>query len=319
MQIQSIEYGGYRVGIPVPFPVKYVYCYLFPKEEGYVLIDTGFGEQSKTAWLEVFQLLRIHPSQINDIYLTHFHPDHSGLSGWMQQMTGAHVWIHEIDQDMMKYVWETDGKQSTRIKDMLFKHGTPEELAETIKDQMLGLIGQMQPLPVLKSIPYEVEFGHAKWQVKLTPGHSSGHIVFYEEKNQIMLIGDHVIEGITPNISVWPGSSQTPLQDYIHSLKELSSLPIKKAYPAHKEIIHDIGPVIQSILDHHDERLEQMEKMVDFSSAYEIAFQVFGKKKLSPHQWRFAIAETIAHMEYLKEVGKIKQEHGRNIMYKQMT
>ena len=317
MQIESIEYGGYRIGIPIPFPVKYVYCYLFPKGQGYILIDTGFGERSKVAWLEVFKLLDITPSQISDVYLTHFHPDHSGLSGWMQQLTGANVFIHEIDKEMMMHVWDSDGKQAVRIKNMLIEHGTPKELAERIQEQMLHLIEQMKPLPVLTAIESEVAFGRAKWQVIVTPGHSTGHIVFYEEEEQIMLIGDHVIDGITPNISVWPGSSQTPLQDYLSSLKQLAKLPVKKAYPAHKNTIQDLPSAIQSILYHHEERLYHMEKLADCLSAYEIASQVFAKKSLSPHQWRFAIAETIAHMEYLKEEGRLQKELGQKIIYKQ--
>ena len=37
-----------------------------------------------------------------------------------------------------------------------------------------------------------------------TPGHSPGHLCFYESGQRLMLSGDHVLPRITPNISAHP-------------------------------------------------------------------------------------------------------------------
>ena len=316
MEIKAIEYAGYRIGIPIPFPMKYVYSYLFPEDDGYIVIDTGYNyEKGRNAWNEVFTTLSIQPTQIKKIFLTHFHPDHAGLAGWMQQKTGAPLYMHAVDQQMMQDVWGDDYRQAARIKELLIQHGTPEELGNEIERQMSKMIDSVQPLPIIREIPNQVELGHVKWQVLHTPGHSSGHICFYQQDDQILLAGDHILDKITPNISVWPRASQRPLHDYLHSLEEMKNVPIQKAYPAHGKAITDVLATINSLVEHHEQRLAAMEEMAQSKTAYEIAHVFFGKKELTAHQWRFAIAETIAHLEYLVEEKRIDKIVKSSIMY----
>jgi Metallo-beta-lactamase superfamily len=51
-----------------------------------------------------------------------------------------------------------------------------------------------------------------------TPGHSPGHLSFYEASRHLMLSGDHVLPCITPNIPFHPQAGANPLGDsYIAS------------------------------------------------------------------------------------------------------
>lgn len=316
MEIKEIEWGGYRIGIPIPFPMKYVYCYLFPQDDYYIMIDTGFNyEAGREAWKEVFALLQIEPTDVKKIYLTHFHPDHAGLAGWMQQYTGAELLMHEVDKAMMHHVWGDEYGQAKRIKEMMVAHGAPLELSEEIERQMKKMIDSVQPLPTIQVIPGEVALGNVKWEVLHTPGHSSGHICFYQPEEQVLLAGDHILDKITPNISVWPRASQRPLHDYIQSLQEMKQLPIQKAYPAHGKIIHDVMATIDFIISHHEQRLAEMEEMSQMKTAYQVAKAFFGNRELTAHQWRFAIAETIAHLEYLAEENRVEKVLATPVQY----
>ena len=68
----------------------------------------------------------------------------------------------------------------------------------------------------------------------------------------------------------------------------------------------------QPLLDacqHHEERLERMRNLAKTGkTAYETATEVFRDKALTAHQWRFAMAETIAHLDYLAAEGKLAKE-----------
>lgn len=317
MNIAQIEDIGYRIGIPVPFPMKYVYCYLLKQDDGYVLIDVGLNySKARETWEQVFEYLAINPKEIRTIYLTHFHPDHSGLAGWMQGLTGARVYMHEIDAKMLERVWGKDSMQSTRMKEMVLNHGVPEKLSEEIMIHMDKLNNSVLPLPIVEIIGDKVEFSGLVWQVIHTPGHSEGHICFLQEEEQILIAGDTVLEKITPNISVWPGSSQKPLHEYIESLQMLKELPVKVAYSAHHTPITQFKQRIDEIILHHDERLDKIEKLAENKTAFEIAEVLFAHKSLNPHQWRFAIAETIAHLNYLEQEMRIEHEGTRPIIYK---
>jgi glyoxylase-like metal-dependent hydrolase (beta-lactamase superfamily II) len=316
MTIEQIESGGYRIGIPVPFPMKYVYCYLFKQKENFVLIDVGFNyPAAKEAWEEVFVHLGIEPTKIKTIYLTHFHPDHSGLCGWMQQRTDAHVYMHEIDMNMMEQVWGENSVQTVQMKQMILDYGVPEQLSGDIITHMKKITNHVLPLPAVSSIGSQVEFNDQIWKVIHTPGHSAGHICFYQEEDQVLLAGDHVLDKITPNISVWPGSSQNPLHEYVESLLKIKSFPAKKVYSAHGHVIENLDERVDELIRHHEERLLKMEALADQKTAYQIAEQLFAHKELSPHQWRFAIAETIAHLHYLEKENRIRREGIKPIVY----
>src|SRR5699024_284062 len=114
MRLERLENGNVRVGIPVPFPMKYVYCYLMKNDSGYTMVDTGFHYSKATqAWEEIFNKLRLAPGDIHTIVLTHFHPDHSGLAGWMQAKTGANVWMSEVDLKMMQLAFGERSEEHT--------------------------------------------------------------------------------------------------------------------------------------------------------------------------------------------------------------
>lgn len=317
MTIEQIEDIGYRIGIPVPFPMKYVYCYIFKQEDGYVLIDVGLNyHEARETWEKAFRFLEINPKEINTIYLTHFHPDHSGLAGWMQELTGANVYMHDIDAQMIERVWGKDSVQTTHMKEMMLNHGVPEQLSEDIIKHMEKLNKNVLPLPKVETIDSEIQFAGKVWKVIHTPGHSTGHICFLQEEEQILIVGDTVLEKITPNISVWPGASQKPLHDYIDTLQKLKKLSVKIAYSAHHSPITEFKQRIDELILHHEERLERIEKLAENKTAYEIAEVLFSHKNLNPHQWRFAIAETIAHLNYLEQEKRIEQEGIRPIISK---
>ncbi|MFC0558373.1 MBL fold metallo-hydrolase [Halalkalibacter alkalisediminis] len=319
MNIEEIESGGYRIGIPVPFPMKYVYCYLFPQNNDYVLIDVGFNYQAaREAWEEVFTYLKISPLQIKTIYLTHFHPDHSGLCGWMQQQTGAHVFMHEIDMQMMERVWGDDSVQTTRMKEMILDSGVPVPLSEAIIEHMEKITKHVLPLPKMTPIGRQVEFSGKIWDVIHTPGHSAGHICFYQKEDQILISGDHVLDKITPNISVWPGSSQEPLHEYIDSLLKIKQFPTKIVYSAHGKLIDDLNDRVDELILHHEERLLKMEQLANTKTAYEIAEVLFAHKDLSPHQWRFAIAETLAHLYFLVQENRVVKIGTKPVVYQKV-
>ncbi len=82
----------YQVKIPVPLPLKFVNCYLVRGAAGWGLVDTGLRyPAAEHAWEQAFAELDLAPATITTILLTHYHPDHYGMAGWMQQRTGAPV------------------------------------------------------------------------------------------------------------------------------------------------------------------------------------------------------------------------------------
>jgi len=156
-----------------------------------------------------------------------------------------------------------------------------------------------------------LQIGARGFRVIATPGHSDQHLVFYCAEERLLLCGDAVLIKITPNISLWPHGRPDPLADYLQSLDRLAALPVDLALPGHGPLIRAFGERLTELRAHHHERLEIMEQVAGSgAAAFSICTAVFPTSALSPHQLRFAMAETLAHVEYLVGVGRLARDSG---------
>ena len=126
---------------------------------------------------------------------------------------------------------------------------------------------------------------------------------------------------ITPNVSIHAQTHGSPLGDYMRSLKLLEDLDVKYVLPAHEFEIFELKKRIVEIERHHEERLDEMVACVDGggSTAWEIAGRVvWATGKLAdfePFMQRAAVGETIAHLEYLFELGRLAKVMRGSTLY----
>ncbi|MGH2610950.1 MAG: MBL fold metallo-hydrolase, partial [Tepidiformaceae bacterium] len=136
-----------------------------------------------------------------------------------------------------------------------------------------------------------------------------------------LLTGDHILPTITPNVSMHSQIHGSPLGDYMRSLKKLEDLDVRWVLPAHEFEIKDLKKRVIEIERHHDERLDEMMRCVDAggSNAWEVAGRVvWATGKLAdfdPWMQRAAVGETLAHLEYLFEQGRLAKVMRENTMY----
>ncbi|KPC97497.1 hypothetical protein LR69_04307 [Geobacillus sp. BCO2] len=86
------------------------------------------------------------------------------------------------------------------------------------------------------------------------------------------------------------------------------------ALPAHGAVIRQFRERIGDLFRHHEQRLQKMKALAGAGrTAYEVAHCVFGHKPLTAHQWRFAVAETLAHLEYLVSIGQVQKDERNGV------
>jgi glyoxylase-like metal-dependent hydrolase (beta-lactamase superfamily II) len=144
-----------------------------------------------------------------------------------------------------------------------------------------------------------------------TPGHSDDHLVFYCAEERLLICGDAVLIKITPNVGLWGWTRGNPLAQFLASLDRLAELDVALALPGHGPPITRFHERLEELRIHHAERLAAMERAVGAgATAYDVCTAVFPLQELTSHQMRFAMAETLAHLEYLATQGRIEQiEH----------
>jgi glyoxylase-like metal-dependent hydrolase (beta-lactamase superfamily II) len=312
-EVQVAE-GIFQVQLPLPFPLRIVHSYVLRDGDSWAIIDTGINYPAgRAAWQAALAELEIAPKTIRRIILTHAHPDHYGMAGWLAEQSGASVQLAPLEQEFARTVWHAGAANEQAIVDFFRAHGMPAELAEQVRHSMAETRAMTLPWPATSLIDpsTSIQIGARRFQVIATPGHSDQHLVFYCAEERLLLCGDAVLIKITPNISLWPHGRPDPLADYLQSLDRLAALPVDLALPGHGPLIRAFGERLAELRTHHYERLEVMEQATGGgATAFSICAALFPTTALSPHQLRFAMAETLAHLEYLVGVGRLVRDDG---------
>lgn len=197
-------------------------CYLLIGSEKALLIDTGLGISDISA-----EVRKITDKPIIAVP-THVHWDHiGGLWNFPE------FYVHELETDWI------DGKFPL-ANDFVYKILVKENnLTSTIKPDDYAVF-QGKPSGVLTDGDI-IDLGSRKIKVLHTPGHSPGHMCFFEEETGYLFTGDLIYKG-----TLFANYESTDPELYFKSVQKILDIPVKRLFPAHhsldisSEIITDI-------------------------------------------------------------------------------
>lgn len=309
--------GLYQLKVPIPDnPIGYVLPYLIPGDDGYTLVDSGWNTPEAFAALEAeLKEVGVSFDQIKRLLITHVHPDHYGLAGKIKEVCGAEVIVHQRERDFIRSRYRQPAQLLERMANWLIENGVPEDEMPDMQQSSMparAFVVPVDPDTVLWG-GETLDFGVYRLEVYWTPGHSPGHMCFYERAQRVLFTGDHVLPTVTPNVSLHPQQQGNPLGDYLASLERLMPLEVEEVLPAHEHSFPDLQGRLREIVDHHDTRLDEMLAIVgdDGATAYDVASGIIWTTGTfdSFSHWtrRAAISETLAHLEYMVYQGRLHQ------------
>ena len=305
----EIAPGLLRLTLPLPTGPRHVHCYLLRGDgAGWTLVDTGLGLR-ETPWNEILGRL---DEPVVRIFITHMHPDHVGGARAAAEATGAPVLQGRLDYAQCERVWgSTDWPE--RIADWFLRHGVPAPIAEELiqSGHVFAEFVRFAWNPTFVDAGEELD----GWRVLATPGHADGHVCLV--RDGVLIAGDTLLAPITPAIGLYPESRPDPLGDYLESLRLLARLAPAVSYGGHGATVMDPVRRCAAIAAHHDERLERTAAALGAEprSGFEVSHDLFGGD-LAPIQRRFAVAETLSHLERLVAVGRARRhEDDRGLAY----
>ncbi|SDD26356.1 Glyoxylase, beta-lactamase superfamily II [Paenibacillus sp. UNCCL117] len=309
---------AYQIKVPLPFPLRWVNAYVLGGPTGWTIIDPGLRTaEAEKVWQAVFGELGLEPKRIERIVLTHHHPDHYGLAGWMQELADAPVLLSRTGLEQVKLLWGAGTPLTDQLLALFLRHGLPDELTAPMREHMDGFVPAVSPQPEVTVMEdgEDIPLGGRVYRAIHTPGHAAGHLCFYRAETKVMFCGDHVLPQISPNVSyLTERIDANPLDSYLSSLEEMSRYEVNFAYPGHREPFSRFAERTGELIAHHEERLEAMASLLaEPQTAYEVCQSMFGDR-LSLHQLRFALAETLAHLIWLQEAGRLSAEEEQGVI-----
>jgi glyoxylase-like metal-dependent hydrolase (beta-lactamase superfamily II) len=300
--------GIRRLTLPLPMAPGHVHCYLLSGADGWTLVDTGLALPGAGELLE--RELAALDAPVARVVVTHFHPDHVGAADLVRALTAAPVYQGELDYRQCEQVWGSDDWPQ-RIAAWFRGNGVPRDEAEELReeDEQFRALIRFAPGPE----PLRSSDRLDGWDVHELPGHADGHLCLL--RDGVLIAGDHVLPEITPAIGLYPDQRPDPLGDYLASLERTLGLTPRLALPAHGPPIADPSARVRAIVAHHEQRLDETATALDATprTGFEVSRSLFGDN-LAPLARRFAVAESLAHLERLVFAGAAKKREEAGVI-----
>lgn len=265
---------------PSPFTYTGTGTYLVGGSAGLAVIDPG---PMMTAHGDAL-MAAIGDRPVSHILVTHTHLDHSPLSSWLKERTGAPV--HAF------------GRHGAGRK-----AGLDEEEVEAGADKAFvpdALIGDGE---LIEGTGWTLTAHH-------TPGHTANHVCFHLREENTLFVGDHVMAWATTVIAPPDGD----MTAYLASLRKIQALEADQLAPTHGPWVDNPNAFIRAIITHRRMREGQILKHLE-SGPKDIDILVAQMYKDVDKRLHPAAARSVlAHLIALHDDGRITCDTGPSLM-----
>jgi len=289
------------VELPLPFELGTLNVFFLSRGNGFVLIDAGMDTPECLRALDSARAsLGFEWSRMDELVISHYHPDHTGLAPRLLRLSGARLRISPVESETRRLLSD-GGAEEQWERGILHDAGVPAPVIDQIELSIAPVRCGFRPLPT--DLPTEAGAAlmtdAGEFEIVITPGHSRGHLCLYNRRHRVLFSGDHMLEKISPNIGWHPGIDA--LGEYLESLRAVAELDVDLVLPSHGQPFSDHRAWIARAIASHQRRCDKLEEALARGPAtpFELT-RVLWPRDLPPFHLRFAVFETLAHLEHLR-------------------
>ena len=320
--ITKISENLYRITLPMPFRLRHVHAYALTDGPDVALFDTGMHMTGAYERLEKdLQSIGRLVQNVTDIYLTHVHTDHCGMTGIIQEKSNARLYLSEAANLVHEHFQQGDSLIEQAEK-FYSRQGVPARDVAAIIEEIEDMRSRIEPFAATDFL-YDGEvrsFGSRLFEAVFTPGHADGHVCFFFRDEGLLLAGDHILPYIPPSLSpnIYDESFQ-PLASYLESLAVIERLPVASIHPGHGISFDGAQERISEIRGYHAAKKELLLQMIDEGpkTAFGITGEILGAAGTASDDWEkfMALNETYVYLKELQREGAVRETATGGIVY----
>jgi len=246
------------------------------------------------------------------VIVTHLHPDHVGMAGWLVRRFGVKLWMTRTDYLMCRNLVADTGQEAPEEGMKFYRAaGFPDDALEAYRTRFGGFGRGVYHLPNSYRRIEEGEripIGNRIWEVVIGRGHAPEHACLWCREDNIFISGDQILPKISSNVSLFPTEPDAnPLQDWIDSCVKLRDmLPGDMlVLPSHNEPFRGAPLRLQELIDGHEAGLDKLLALCETPKRAVDVFPALFRAKITSGNFGMATGESLAHLNCLRARGRI--------------
>ncbi|MGZ5238560.1 MAG: MBL fold metallo-hydrolase [Caldimonas sp.] len=326
-QAREIAPGVLWIRMAMPFALDHINLWAIrdgapgDATAGWALVDSGLQTlDTATAWRKLLSGSGALAGQrVTRVLVTHMHPDHIGMAGWMTRRFDCRLWMTRLEYLNCRVLAADTGREAPEDGVRFYRRaGWSEDDIENYRARFGGFGKMIHQLPDsyqrLKDGEL-LQIGAHQWQVVVGNGHSPEHACFYCPELKLFISGDQVLPKISSNVSVFPTEPEAdPLGDWMASIARIKAAVPDDVLvlPAHNDPFRGLHARLDHLERGHDKSLTRLRAILgEPKRAVDVFGALFARSITSePQLLGLATGESLAHLNYLVQRGEVVVSQG---------
>ena len=310
--------GVHWLRMPLPMKLDHINLWALDDGAGMAIVDTGMRtDETAEAWQAV---LAASPPP-SRVFVTHMHPDHVGMAGWLTRRHGIALWMSRLEYLNCRTLTADSGRDAPADAIAFYRLAGWSEAALESYRVRFGRFGKLiHPMPDSFHRLHDgqvLRIGAHDWQVVTGSGHSPEHACLHCPALKLLISGDQVLPRISSNVSVYPLEPEAdPMGDWLASIERLRTRVPEDVLvlPAHQEPFRGLHARLDALAAAQGRAFSRLRERLAQGPVRAVdTFEAIFNRPIGEHdshQLGMATGEAIACLNHLRQRGEVRREPG---------
>ncbi|MFX0546812.1 MBL fold metallo-hydrolase [Roseovarius sp. S1116L3] len=299
--------------LPLPMALDHVNIYALEDGDGWTVVDTGIHSRRGIALWEALMAGPLKGRPVQRVIVTHHHPDHVGMAGWLMERFGAEL-ITTRTAWLMARMLILDAEERPTPQALKYWRSAgmdPQIYAERKDARPFNFADSCAPLPVGYTRLQEGDTLRAAgrtWDVRIGNGHAPEHLTLWSRDCNLVLAGDQILPSISPNLGVYPTEPEAdPVAEWLEACGRLAdhARADHLVLGGHKLPFTGLPVRMRQLIENHHGALVRLEAHLERPRTAAECFAPLFKRRIDAGTYGLALVEAVAHLNHLHKLGRI--------------
>jgi glyoxylase-like metal-dependent hydrolase (beta-lactamase superfamily II) len=306
--------GVHWIRLPMPYRLDHINVWAIEDGEGWALVDTGMRTEATVAAWEKLFAQQPFDRPLTRVFVTHMHPDHIGMAGWLTRKYGVQLWISRLEYLTCRVIVSDSGREAPADALRFYQEaGWSTGAIEGYRARFGNFGKNIYTLPdSFRRLEDRqvVRIGAHDWEVVGGNGHSPEHACLYCPALKVLISGDQVLPKISSNVSVQPLEPEAnPMDDWMASLDKVQARVPDDVLvlPAHNDCFHGLHARIEHLRKGQEEAFSKLRELLREPRRVVDVFVALFRRPIEEADaglLGMATGEAVACLNYLIERGE---------------